>query len=617
MKFQDSVFDAFNARALEPQQVARTFVPSPHFAALAKRRHTLILGPRGSGKTTLLKMLQQSALENWEHDEADAYRSEIDFVGVFIATDISWAEQIRSLGKGKLDSDSLRLLSVATFTTHVLRALILALIARTDDGPVAKFPTKRVNLSDEEEAAIVQELADIWKLRPAISSFLSVKHALSRRLLKIREIASKEITLGAGGRQQRLIQEDFLHLHFLQACSSGIEIFDDAARTNNKWALMFDELELAPSWLQEELVKSLRSTDERFLFKLALNPFNDDEFFIQTATSAAPDHDFEQIPLWYAEKRDSYEFCTQLWYQMLTDRSLPLREPRKVLGNSYFESVSEEWRQFGTAYAPGTRIATRFVELERKDASFRRYLQQHNIRTDQLHALEGDRRAAELRKIAPLVALREFYRAGDTASRPERMRSRKTAALYSGAESLFAVSEGNPRWFIAIVTRLLDRWEFPGKDKIPDFVQAEEMQKAAERFAALLKTLPVDTNVAQKLNLLGLIKRIAGFFHKEVVRSEFRPEPPGTFLVDNDVPDSIAQMIGQAIDAGALVYVPPDTGQLILTSVRHKRFRISYLLAPLYGLPIRLGKEIGLSRILQEKESGKLLFEGESDDNAL
>src|SRR3954470_15580022 len=98
-----SIFESFNARALEPDQVARTFVPSQHYRTLTKRSHSIIIGPRGSGKTTLLKMLQQPALEAWNHPHADEYRSIIDFTGVFIATDVSWGRQVQSLGYGKLE----------------------------------------------------------------------------------------------------------------------------------------------------------------------------------------------------------------------------------------------------------------------------------------------------------------------------------------------------------------------------------------------------------------------------------------------------------------------------------------------------------------------------------
>src|ERR1035438_2490916 len=117
-----TIFESFNARSLDPAQVAATFVPSIIYKKLVKRRHTIIVGPRGSGKTTLLKMLQQTALEFWAHPDAAEYRSRLDFTAVFVPTDLIWSEQLKSLGSG-LDEQAVRLLGNAAFTTHILKAL--------------------------------------------------------------------------------------------------------------------------------------------------------------------------------------------------------------------------------------------------------------------------------------------------------------------------------------------------------------------------------------------------------------------------------------------------------------------------------------------------------------
>jgi hypothetical protein len=86
--------------------------------------------------------------------------------------------------------------------------------------------------------------------------------------------------------------------------------------------------------------------------------------------------------------------------------------------------------------------------------------------------------------------------------------------------------------------------------------------------------------------------------------------------VDARTPDSVLGALTQALNAGAVVYVPDDDGQLILTSLRGKRFRLSYLLAPIYGFPIRLGKDVALSRIVRwrEEPAGQLEFPSEDEN---
>ncbi len=597
-----SIFESFNARALTPAQVAETFVPSEQFRKLAKRRHTVVLGPRGSGKTTLLKMLQPAALELWRHPDADEVRATVDFTGVFIATDIAWGEQLQSLGAGKIHPQIQKIFSIATFTTHVFRCLVNTFISRKLVEQSASTPYRRVKIDLSAERVIASGLCKEWHLTDIVPSFLAVRHALSARLSRIKELVARELILGDNGRDARLLETGFLFLDFVQGCTNGIELFDDAlGQGETRWALMFDELELAPEWISNLLVRSIRSTDQRLLFKLALNPFTSTSTQLESPTSPAPGQDFDQIALWYAEKRDSYSFCSQLFAQLLEKRGLVLKEPRKILGNSYFETTGEEWRDFGNAYAPGSKIATRFKKLYEIDRSFRDYLDGRGLHPDRLHQLAPNQRASDLRKIAPIVAVREFFRSADWHE--ARARSRKRASLYAGAESIFAISEGNPRWFIAIVEDLLDGWGSK-RDRIPESVQADELQKAAERFAAMLKTIPTESETTE--SVFRIVRSVARYFNRQVVREDFRPEPPGTFRVDDKCSEEIVGILGQALNAGAIVYVPDEDGQLSFTSLRHKRFRVSYLIAPLYGIPIRLGPVVNLSSILGKRASPSL-----------
>jgi len=230
-----------------------------------------------------------------------------------------------------------------------------------------------------------------------------------------------------------------------------------------------------------------------------------------------------------------------------------------------------------------------------------------------------------VRKMSPLIAIREYYRAPDEKPDEKRereitLRTRKSAILYAGAESLFAVSEGNPRWFIAIIGRLLDNWQDTSK-RIQRGAQAREMIKAGQRFAAMLRTIPSPPSrlLGQKLGILSLIQLIANYFHNQVVVEDFIAEPPSTFTVDQAVSEDIVTMLEQALNAGAIVYIPDDDSQIILSSLMVKRFRISYLLAPLYGLPLRLGSQVSLTHILKAYTNAsldlvKLPFEGEDSD---
>jgi hypothetical protein len=555
-------------------------------------------------------MLQQPALEAWTHETADLYRNAIDFTGVFIATDLAWGAQVAALGGGRLDSETHRLLAEAAFTTHVLRSLVISILYRIKrEVEPGTIPFKRIEMSDHLEATLAREIAESWYLQPTIPSLLSVKQALSLRLAKIKEIASREVVSGEGGRQDRLAAIDFLHLDFLHASSVATEKFDDMiGEPDSRWSLMFDELEIAPAWIRDDLIRMLRSTEPRFLFKLALNPFSQGVLPLEDALGPAPDHDYEQIPLWYAERHEGYEFCDRLWYSMLEEKGIPRQTPSTALGESAFETPSSEWKASGTAYGAASRLSKMFIRLAQNDKSFGDYLRRKNIDPKALHLVQADQRAADVRKVAPLLPIREFYRTPDRQGGDGRqfLRSRKSAKLYVGAEAVFAISEGNPRWFIAIVGRMLDGWGKYSK-KLPPRLQADEIAKGAERFSAMLRTIPVKLENGKPSvgGLLSVLDEVGRYFHGQIVRREFTAEPAGTFTIDNGLPDSLVEALGLALNAGAIVYCPEDRSQMLLKTLRGHRFRMSYLLAPNYGLALRLGRQVNLSLILREESRKK------------
>jgi len=568
----------------------------------------------------MLKMLQQPALEAWNHSSAEGFRQSIDYSTAFIATDLSWGAQIEALGEGKLDPETHRRVGIAAFTTHVLRGLINGFrhrLGQSDND--AEHPFRRATLTADQEGAIVKELSETWHLKPSIASFSALRRSLGQRLVHIREFASREAALGESGRSQRVADNAALHLHFLQAAAFGVEVFNDAVgEQDGKWALLFDELEIAPGWIREELIRSLRGTDDKLLLKLALSPYSFEAQLMEPALGAVVGNDYDQISLWYAEKQEGYAFCEHLWYGMLAERGLPPLAPKDVLGQSYFETTQDEWAVTGTAYGPAGRLGKLFVKMAQKDRTFRAHLHDKGIDPRALHKIDPGERAAEVRKIAPLLAVRDYYRSwGDeSGSGEDYKRSRKQATIYAGASSLFAISEGNPRWFIGIVEVLLD-WMGKDKSTIPGTVQADELRKAAQRFSALLRTIPLPAELRTGKSerwLLTILNTIGEYFHRRVVVDDFVPEPPGSIIVDTHTPPAVLQLLAQAVNSGALVYLPDSESQVLLSSLRGKTFRLSYLLAPIQRTPLRRGIAVSLSPILKTSSKGtqqQLLLEDE------
>jgi energy-coupling factor transporter ATP-binding protein EcfA2 len=606
-------FEAYNARWLTASQVASTFVPPYQFGDLAKHRHTVLVGPRGSGKTTLLKMLQPAAIERWTSTEADWYRDNIDYTGVFIPADISWRLQLDSTNSRIKDENQRILLSNAAFATHILQAIIETMYYRVSQAPdEIVTPFKRCVIDKKEEAIIVNEIAKVFKTTPSIPTFLSLKHSINARLSEIKSITNKTAHTKEGYSLTDFSEYPFLFIDPLSAAGLAIEVFDDiCGEQYSKWALLFDELEIAPESIQNELMQALRSTNPKFLFKLAQAPLTSCSKNTSPGTSPSTGNDYDEIQLWYAQKEQKgaserkKKFCMDLWNSMVDNRGYSARST-DVFGEGFSEQDSDR-KNKENPYGPNGRWGMRFIRLYQIDPTFKEFLDQRNIAPDKILELSQGVRASVIRKAAPIVAVREFYiRPVQSGDKNISLRSRKNISLYTGADSLFDISEGHPRWLKVVMGRLLDRATITNNTlRVKPSVQSEELFASAQRFAALLKTYPVaESNVPKShQGLLSLIDVIAEYFKNQVVKIPFTPEPYLSFIVDSHVTETLHSSLAQALNLGAIVYVPDREGEVLLTSLLGKRFRISYWLAPLYGLPLILGKPVSLSTILAEKYS--------------
>src|SRR5262249_6467089 len=146
-------------------------------------------------------------------------------------------------------------------------------------------------------------------------------------------------------------------------------------------------------------------------FKLALSPYNADLRSLTSALASEAEHDFDSISLWYTEKNDAKSFSRDLWHAFRNARGLPKKEPEQVLGPSYFETPHGGRR--GSAYTRESRLVKRLRWLAEKDQTFRDYLTDKQISLDSIAEMDESVRASDIRKMMPVAALREYFRAKD------------------------------------------------------------------------------------------------------------------------------------------------------------------------------------------------------------
>lgn len=619
-----SVFESFNARNLDPTQVAQRFIPPRQFDELILRNHSIVVGPRGSGKTTLLKMLQLPALATWKHPDADSFRAKIDFTGVFVAADISWGAQLTALGEARLPDDLRTLLGFSAFTTHMLSALVRAMKEAMNPA-IAEVPSLarlHIELDRETIAALVRTLAREWELAPELPTLSALQSALQGRLSRIAQIANQLALSGFHELDPTATETRFLYLDALSAVSFGVEQFNlYADQPYRKWALLFDELEIAPQAIRQALLKALRSTNSNLLFKLSLSPYHQDAGLLNNAIAAMPAQDYHPIELWYARKEQGFQFSRALLEAMIADAGCENARPEDIFGTASPGMREEESGVQPSAYRPGTEIHARYTRLAIKDPSFAAYLSENDVNLDTMHEMSSAERASVVRKITSIVMVREAYR-----SEPQAMgsghrlgRSRKNPNIYFGVDALLAIVEGNPRWLIGLMGPLIRRYKDEQK-KVPNAVQASAISTAANRFRALLRTIPYVPDGMSPFRhkqmasrgLLTLLDALGERFRRHVIINEFSPDPVLSFTVDANTSESLLQALGRALNAGAIILVPDSGAEAIASSIRGKRFRLSYMLATSYNLPLLLGREGSLQRLLSdERDQSESLFQEE------
>lgn len=614
-----TIFEAFNARNLTPEEVAKTFIPPSHFANLCLSSHTLVVGPRGSGKTTLLKMLQLPALRAWKHLNASEYRRNVSFIGVFVPADISWRKQHDALETKKVPIELANRLGLAAFTTHVLISLVEAMrgvnVAPLSQDSSLSHLNFIFDKSVEEEMVRLIEMN--WRVRPPIRSLFGLQLGLRERLSWIGQIASKrlESSYKEDALSKEIESQDGLHIQFIDAVSFALDVFNNLVQAPSlKWALLFDELEIAPAPLRKSLLESLRSTDQRLLFKLSLSPFSQEFTVLRDPQAPMPAHDFMTIPLWYSHKEEGYEFAETLLAAMLNAYHCENISSEGVFGTAQFES--ERSSETGLeSYVPGSMQYQKFRLLSERDSGFREYLRRNKINIQKMHLMHDTERASQVRKVTSLITVRNAFRAeegdpNDDSKKRVVIRSRKNPAIYTGASSLFAITEGNPRWFIGMIGPMVRQFAESHKT-IPGHIQAKAIAIASNRFRALLSTIAVPGDGRERhRGVLDVLDQIGRYIFDRVVLDDFSPEPPTTFIVDSATPISIQKALGLAMNAGAIVHIPEKPGELMIGEVQGKRFRLSYMLAPYYKLPITIGKARILSSILSSQKSANIQLPG-------
>jgi hypothetical protein len=604
----DSIFfDTFNAKHKTDAEIASSFVlPDGTLERLISKDHTVLSGPRGSGKTTLLKMLTLPALSNWTAPEAEPLKTSVNFVSVFVAADRSWHGQLTSMAKQAQIKEHAELLGMSAFTTHLFKAIITAFIDWTRlEGKAGLFvPRLITELSAQSERQICSDLADAWLLRPRAPTFLEMRAALAKRLADI-GLLRNQLRYGVNFIDQS--ENRFLMVDYREGLALAVSAHNQASGLpDRRWFFLFDEMEVAPSFVQESVFADLRGQidREKISYKLALAPFNKNFRQSMDAQGISPSNDYLHIDLSFPRKDKGYEFSRKLCNLMLEQAGMNSTVD-DLLGTSFFsfeDEINDDSSTTLGKYSAGRPLGAVFNRLAEKDASFRAYLKDKRIDLLDISALDEHSLAKSLRKVRNIVVIREYF------SRPSRSdlqidqlsaRSRKSVIIYTGSPSLLALTEGNPRSLINLMSPIVAQYvKVEGKRKITEREQADEISRSTRVMRSLLKTIPHSGKEGSGKGLLSFLDVVGTSLRRGFLAPKFSDQPPLSFRVDRGTSPDYLAAIGKALNIGALIYVPDNDSEDVISEIVGKRFRLNYMLAAYYKLPLSLDREISLSRLL-------------------
>jgi hypothetical protein len=587
---EQTLFEGLNARKLSPSEIAASFVMPEQFRQLIGPDHTLLIGPRGSGKTTLLRMLQGESLIAWEGAQAERARSAINYSSIFVPSDRLWASQVAA------GASSWRArLGEAAFTTQVLIAFIETLLYRlgeyADEGQGVFHP---VTLEGAAEADLVAECADGWGLATRGRTLFALQGALDRRLAVISDLLDGDV--------DQDIREELTpplpQIGLLAALRLGIRSVNRHTRKpGHRWALLLDEMELAPQSIHSALTASLRGGEQNLILKLSFSPYDRYIAPMPQVGGAVVDHDYVAIYL-SAGQRGTRRFTNELLARMMKQNVLGGVSAARALGHSRVDNSGQTWREQN--YGPESEQSRLIGRLRQEDPSFAKFLERRGIHeTADLHALTYAQMSSTIRKAYPLLVFRDalMHQAGGLYQR--RTDRSKPTAYFSGNDAVIAALEGNPRWIKATFSQMLAAYDAE-KREIPRPAQYDVLVEAARRFESLLRQLPPE-GADPSNSVLDVVDTVARYFSTRTLGS-FTADPPSVFLVDvDDDNEAVLGAIRAAVTAGALIHVRSDTSPPVLSDVMGERFRVAHLLTVRrgYEVPFRLGKSISLSRILR------------------
>lgn len=622
------LYETFNARHISHAEVAETFVSNDDFYEIASNAHTVVLGPRGCGKTTMFKMLTTPALKNWNPKTVEELKlkESIPFIAIYIPSDELWKKQLDSFKESLSHKpEIIKVISNALITTNILSNFC----KNIKDHIECNYEK---NITKEFEFA--QNLITEWVLPDSANSLASVRQALESRKNSLIAKIDKAIFYKDQKDKGIEFQESYF-LDYLQSIKVACIAFERIYNSEKelKWALCFDELELVSKDFFEELIKKLRIAPANILFKLSSGPLAD-----VSDSLAQILHDFTIVKMWpyNNEQEPRYQkFCEEIAIQRIKKvrelnnvKRFSDIDLSQIFGDLDYNLFALKNYHFKVNIAakeaePNSLTWHAFKKLAEMDLNFARTLDKYGINPENPIPRTQKNYDSLIRKIKEIVINRlVFIRFNEENknSLQHHSQSRKVFPIYYGKKTLLNVCEGNPRFIIGILSDMFHRVisvDDVSELRISPLEQAKVIKDISDRFMSMLHTYPTTQKIGTKFyDIEWLINRIGVSFEKEINKGEVKINPVNSFTIDENLSKEIYDILRIGVDLGAFIKLDQEAN-LISNDKRLTRYRLSYLIAPQFRLPLRLYATRNLGSILRREDdsfANQLKFERDDED---
>ncbi|WP_156351678.1 ORC-CDC6 family AAA ATPase [Agreia sp. Leaf210] len=595
--------DRFNARDLTASEVADNFVQPQAYEALTVSSNTLIMGPRGSGKTTLLKMLTPEGVERRTRAAQGHAINAPLFSGLFIPIDIQLSDQLETLATSGLPNDLANLGIQTLYAFHAFRCIAKSFSWHCTSS---RSHSALTLLTSAEEAAAVEQLSALWQLDVSLPTIGALQQALRARQMVAVTAWNRQLLRKQMGQSFSIDEVDIVDLD--TGLKGAVEIIAAASNwsSGTRWAVLFDEVEVAPESMQQHLLSYLRHSDTDILFKVAIAPYMQAYRGLPARSRASAMNDYSVVDLQAASERDIEDFSAAFFAKSASHHTGLDLNIYTTLGPSLLSGSTSKSAK--NSYGPDSSQARTFRSLARKDPSFEEYLVKKNLSSQDLLSESSSDIRAPIRKVRQTALVREAY-LRDSRLSGRRIQSQvSTGRLYVGAAGIMNLCEGNPRRLAFITPMLLNGLD--SKSFVPRAVQVDAVTRTASAFRSFLRGLPISEDLGRALprGLLSFIDILGRAFHNELMSETFPEDPISSFIVDSHSDDATEELVSRGLNSGALIQLSTGDSRGVhrgsassdpISSSRGKRFRLSYLLSPGYGLTQRVGRAVSLNALLE------------------